>query len=147
MTPSALELVLALTAAQVRAAVVVDEKLEPWHGITLRELRLLQFVQEAPGGTMSLPALAASIGMAPSAALRLVQPLARTGLLRRDGRAIGLTPAGRQRLGEALSTAGLAAERLLVGVPMERRAQLGVALGALAAMAAAPRTDAVEPVA
>lgn len=145
MTPSALDLVLALAAAQARASVVVDDVLQPLHGITLRELRLMRCVQEAPAGTTSLPDLAALSGLAPSATLRLVLPLARTGLVRRDGRTVALTPAGRQRLREALGSAALAAERVLGSVPAGRRALLGEELGALAAVPTGRVTDVVEP--
>ena len=141
MSPTALDVCLAVVDAQARLARVLDEPLGNWHGLDVHDLVLLMRLQRAPRGRLGLKPLAAQLSMPVSALLKQVLPLEKTGLVAREsvpgeaGSMLVLRPPGRQLAREAADTAEAAARRALAGWPAERREMLH---GWLLAVAARP---------
>ena len=142
MTLQALELCLALTAAQARTSQALDEALGSWHGLAWRDLALLLALQRAPAGVLSLAQAAARQGVAPSAMLRTVLPLEKVGWIERRGGQLALRLAGESVGREAAATANLTARRVLQDLPAEDRQCLH---GLLVALARATSPDDVGP--
>ncbi len=143
MTPTALDIGLALSAAQARLSFALDDALGTLHGIGLRELGLLVQLQRSPQGAASLDALSVALGLPPSSLLRLCLPLVKTGLIERAPRRLGLRPAGARLAAEAAATAEAAAQRLLPAEASPGRAALDHLLCAVAARPAPAGTEAV----
>lgn len=132
MTPSTVDLCLALTLAQSRLALVVDEALGIHHGLSLRELALLDALRQGPAGGSSLRALAAALSQSASATLRQALPLEKTGLVERTTPGLALRPAGTRVLKQARDTAEEAGQETLAAWPGGERLHL---LGLLTALA------------
>lgn len=143
MKPAALELGLALTAAQARMAQVADEALGAWHGLAWGDLALMLALQRAPCGALSLAQAAAGQGVAPSALVRRLLPLEKVGWLERRGRHVALRPAGERLAREAAASAELAVRRVLQDLPAEDRRRLH---GLLASIAPASSSDEAQEV-
>lgn len=137
MTPSALDIGLALGAAQARLALEVDEALGTLHGIALRDLALLVSLLRAPQGTASRADLAAALGLSPSSVVRLCLPLEKTGLVERKPGRVALRAAGARLTREAMVTAADVTERALSATGAADRVRLQVLLDAVAARPAA----------
>lgn len=132
MKPSAVDLCLALTLAQSRLALAVDEALGLHHGLSLRELALLDGLQHTPVRGSSLRALAVVLSQSPSTTLRQALPLEKTGLVERTPRGLALRPAGTRALKQARATAEEAGQDALVALSGEDRLRLLELLTALA---------------
>lgn len=137
MTAPALELCLALAAAQARVALAVDEDLGAWHGLAWHDLVLLIDVQRTPDGARSLVQTAVRQGLAPAVLLRRLLPMEKTGWIERRGGQLALRPAGERLAREAAASAELAARRALQGLPASAWPGLHERLAPLAADAAA----------
>lgn len=92
-------------------AKALDAELEAAHGLQLSSYEVLMYLADADGERMRMCDLASSILLSRSGLTRLVDRLAREGLLERvacDADARGafakLTPAGREKLREARAT-------------------------------------------
>lgn len=111
-----------LQALHDRVDAAVERALQPAHGLSGRELRLLEVLAEqgdGPDGHLQMTALAAAVGLSQSATTRLVDRLESRGLVTRficvaDRRGVSsdATAAGLALLGAATATrdAVLAAE-------------------------------------
>lgn len=87
----------------------LDEELGTWHGLAWPDFVLLAALDEGPAAVPAA-ALATRLGLAPSALLRQMLPLEKTGLVAREAgpggtRCIVLRPAGRSLVREARDTA------------------------------------------
>ena len=132
MKPTAVELCLALSLAQSRLALVVDEALGIHHGLSLRELALLDHLQRATSGAMPLRALATALATPLSTTLRQALPLEKTGLIDRTPQGLALRPAGARVLKQARATADEAGHDALAMLPADDRLRLMTLLRALA---------------
>lgn len=81
------------------------------HGIALKELLLMLYVQRAPGSKLSRVDLAKRLHVNPSTVTRMTLPLEKIGLLAREADArdarlayVKLTPSGEVRLNESIAT-------------------------------------------
>lgn len=110
-TPNALALCLQLAQAHARLTLKLDDELGTSHGLAFADLLLLHRIAQAEGGRLAIDRLAPLLGLTPSAALRRVLPLEKTGLVERLPGAPGnrtgvavLRPAARAVLQQALET-------------------------------------------
>lgn len=133
MTPAALDIGLALGAAQARLSLGVDEALGTLHGIALRDLALLLHLLRSPQGTASRGVLSTALGLSSSSRVRLCLPLEKTGLIERVPGRVSLRPAGARLAREARVTAADAAERALAATDAADRVRLHGLLGVVAA--------------
>jgi predicted transcriptional regulator len=104
--PQALRLGLALARSHARQQQRLDEHLGMWHGIGQMDFLLLDALSRSPHGRLATLALAKQLHCPPSALVRQLLPLERTGLLAREAGAVQLRPAGRQLHAEASQTVG-----------------------------------------
>ncbi|MDI3382617.1 MarR family winged helix-turn-helix transcriptional regulator [Xenophilus aerolatus] len=104
--PQALRLGLALARSHARQQQRLDEHLGMWHGIGQMDFLLLDALSRSPHGRLATLALAKQLHCPPSALVRQLLPLEKTGLLAREAGAVQLRPAGRQLHAEASQTVG-----------------------------------------
>lgn len=140
MTTPDIELCVSLTRAQARMALAVDDTLGAWHGLAWRELMVLHTLQRAPDATLPLSQAAARLGLAPSALLRMILPMEKTGWIERRGTQLVLRPAGDRLAREAVASADLAAQRELRRLPAPDRQRLREMLATLASVQTAAST-------
>ena len=106
MRTDALDLCMAVGRAHASLQLKLDDQLGTWHGVSLADFLLLRELAAAPGERLPLADLVRPTGLRPSALLRLVLPLEKTGLVERlPGRVIALRPAGRTKAQDAAATA------------------------------------------
>ncbi|EED32878.1 transcriptional regulator, MarR family [gamma proteobacterium NOR5-3] len=101
----------------------IDHTLGAVHGIGYVEFMVLYQLAHSPGLRMRRVDLATAIGRTASGVTRLLRPMEKTGLVARDSSdrdarvsLVTLTPAGRQRLEDALSTMNELGQRLTQSV-------------------------------
>ena len=99
---------LAFASAWSRLERRLDSSLGAIRGISLAEFRLLKALGDAPNARASRVDLAAAVGLTPSGVTRALRPMEKLGIIstvksKRDARLAiaGLTPAGRELLGDA----------------------------------------------
>lgn len=142
MTPCndepALRLSLGLARAHAAMQALLDERLGRWHGLSLADFRLLDALASAPQGCLPTQPLAAALHLAPSALVRQLMPLQKTGLITREDGAVQLRPAGRNLHAEATQTLGASSHSVCGAAGLEDGAceALRVQLDALAHAAA-----------
>lgn len=134
---------LVMVVDLMRAAAVVGRRVDrplSAHGISLVDLSLLLSLEYAPGYRLRRVDLAERMGMSASSVTRLVAPLEKIGLIRResdprDRRAsiAELTEAGRRVVAEARVSGRDAAEDVLRGWPQGQQRSLAEALVRLTA--------------
>lgn len=117
-----LEACLRLLRMQTRLVRRFDTALGDVHGLGLVDFQLLYELYRAPDGRLRRADLAERMSTSALAVTRLLGPLERIGLVAREANprdvrlaTATLTPAGRERVREALITAGHVAERLFAG--------------------------------
>ena len=103
MRTQALNFGATLWRAQAVLQQRLDERLGDWHGLNLGDCQLLNALEPQPQG-LALAALAKTLLQAPTATLRQLLPMEKTGLLERADGLVRLRPAGRQLLAEARRT-------------------------------------------
>jgi len=113
----ALQLFLTLSKTQAVLTRRFDGGLR---GLGFSEFLILYQLNDAPGNTLRRIDLAEKIGLTASGVTRLLAPMERTGLVKKqiyaeDARVsfVFLTPAGKKRLSETLDTAELLVEDIL----------------------------------
>jgi MarR family transcriptional regulator, organic hydroperoxide resistance regulator len=114
---SALAFCLGLHRAHANLQRKLDEDLGFFHGIGWDDFVLLALLEERATG-VPLTQLAQSLGVSPSAALRRLPPLEKTGLVARErtgGLRAVLRPGGARLVREARETAGAICEQALRG--------------------------------
>ncbi len=118
---------LAISAAHARIQRVLDEELGTLHGLAYADFLLLTQLLHAPDHRLPTSALASPMGVRPSALVRQLLPLEKTGWLQRDTQAdsrgrrhVQLRPAGRGQLLEATETVRWVCEGRLADVVMPR---------------------------
>ncbi len=111
LTPQELRAWRGLLRVHAAMSKALDAELEAAHGLQLSSYEVLMYLADAEDERMRMCDLASSILLSRSGLTRLVDRLARDGLLQRvacDADARGafakLTPAGRQKLAEARAT-------------------------------------------
>lgn len=97
---------LARTSASLQR--LLDERIGTWHGLSLADFMLLRTLAEAPQAQMNMQSLATTLHLAPSALVRQLVPLHKTGLIAREAGTVQLRDAGRRLQGEAAQTAASA---------------------------------------
>jgi DNA-binding MarR family transcriptional regulator len=110
--PASLEACLHLLRAQARLVRRFDVEFADAHGLGLADIQLLVELDRAPDGRLRRSELAERMALTAAEVTRMLGPLERIGLVARepnppDPRAAwtALTPAGRERVAEALVTA------------------------------------------
>jgi DNA-binding MarR family transcriptional regulator len=133
---SALDACLAWSDAHARLTSRLDEELGNWHGLSFADFRLLHRLANS-GATQarSLRHLSGTLGLTPSALLRQILPLEKTGLVARSTRSaaggaataagptaseVSLRPAGRVVLQAATDTAAEVCNQSRVARPGEQ---------------------------
>lgn len=116
---------LRISAAHARLQLVLDEELGTHHGLSYADFLLLHRLASAPEQRLPMAELAPALGLRPSALLRQILPLEKTGLLGRDAetmqrgrRDVVLRAASRQIVTNAFDTAQSVCKRLapLLGI-------------------------------
>lgn len=114
-----LKFFLNLNTVQLITAKRFDSKLNS-HGISLNDFMILYHVGEAPDEKLRRTDLAEKIGLTASGITRILTPLEKLGLVRkeansRDARVsyVKLAPAGKRILNEAITTAESTTEQIL----------------------------------
>lgn len=114
-----LKFFLNLNTVQLITAKRFDSKLNS-HGISLNDFMILYHVGEAPDEKLRRTDLAEKIGLTASGITRILTPLEKLGLVRkeansRDARVsyVKLAPAGKRILNEAIATAESTTEQIL----------------------------------
>ena len=127
MNPSPLDQCLRISAAHAHIALVLDDALGTFHGLSYADFRLLHQLAQAPDQRLPLVELAPRLGLGPSAALRQILPLEKTGLVERDVHAdnkhqrdVHLRAAGRQIVSGAIETAQSLCEQLAPAIAIDK---------------------------
>lgn len=130
----ALDFALQIGRAQACLTLWLDEPLGTLHGLGLDDLLLLQTLADAGSASdgLTLAVLAQCLGLRPSALLRRLLPLAKTGPVAREPGRVRLRPAGRATLDAARQSADALCAQALRAVSAPARAQAAEALAALA---------------
>lgn len=114
-----LKFFLNLNTVQLITAKRFDSKLSN-HGISLNDFMILYHIGEAPDEKLRRTDLAEKIGLTASGITRMLSPLEKLGLVRREANSrdarvsyVKLAPAGKRILNEAIATAEVATEQIL----------------------------------
>jgi DNA-binding MarR family transcriptional regulator len=84
MSAAAFDFCLAVAAAHSRLQRKLDDELGTFHGLGLADFRLLTALADAPGQRLATGQLGSVLGVQPSAAMRHVLPLEKSGWVARD---------------------------------------------------------------
>lgn len=121
-----LKFFLNLNVVQAMAVKRFDTKLSS-HGISLNDFLILYHVSQAPDEKLRRTDLAEKIGLTASGVTRMLSPLEKIGLVRREANSrdarvsyVTLAPAGRRILNDAIATAELASDQILNSVKTKR---------------------------
>lgn len=120
-TPTAAAFGFCLQVGRAHASLQLrlDDALGTWHGMSHADFMLLHELAQAEGGRMAVRALGPPLGLTPSAVLRRLLPLEKTGLLAREPGNVALRPAGRQAHAEAAATVQWICADALQGVEVD----------------------------
>lgn len=114
MKTRALDFCMQISLGHASLQLKLDDALGTWHGMGLDDFMLLRQLARAPGGRLPLADLVRPLGLRPSAVMRQLVPLEKTGRIQREpGRQVLLRPAGRAQLAEATETAAAICETAL----------------------------------
>lgn len=135
---NALDHCLRVQRAEASLRLRLDDELGTLHGLSFADFALMSLLAEAGAEGVPAAALVRPLGLQPSALLRQVIALEKTGLLQRTRdaagtRRIGLRSPGRQLVAEAQVTANATCGAALAGISEDRLAACGHVLDALAA--------------
>jgi len=121
-----LQFFLNLNVVQALAVKRFDTKLSS-HGISLNDFLILYHVSQAPEEKLRRTDLAEKIGLTASGVTRMLSPLEKIGLVRREANSrdarvsyVKLAPAGKRVLNDALATAESASDQILNSVKTKR---------------------------
>lgn len=120
MSDSILGFCMGLAAAHARLRRKLDDQLGSLHGMSLSDFVLLQALSQARDGRLHASQLAVPLGVQPSAVVRQVIALEKTGWVQRETDASGrrtvvLRGSGRRLLHEAAETAAVTCTAALQG--------------------------------
>ena len=112
MSDSALDICMGLEAAHARLRRKLDDQLGTLHGMSLADFVLLRALSQAHDGRLDAWQLARPLGVPPSAVIRQVIALEKTGWVQREAdpcgrRTVLLRGPGRRLLHEAAETAAV----------------------------------------
>jgi DNA-binding MarR family transcriptional regulator len=134
---SALKFFLNLNIVQTVAARKFDNRLST-HGISLNDFLILYHLGEAPDEKLRRTDLAEKIGLTASGVTRMLVPLEKSGLVRRevnsrDARVsyVKLAPGGKRILLEGVAAAETVTEQMLAPVKSRKLEDLSKLLGEL----------------
>lgn len=114
MNTRALDFCMQISLGHASLQLKLDDALGTWHGMGLDDFMLLRQLAQAPDGRLPLADLVRPLGLRPSAVMRQLVPLEKTGRVQREaGRQVLLRPAGRALLAEATETAAAICETAL----------------------------------
>ncbi len=117
MSTQALDFCMQVSLGHASLQLKLDDALGTWHGMGLDDFMLLRQLAQAPGGRLPLADLVRPLGLRPSAVMRQLVPLEKTGRIQREpGRQVLLRPVGRAQLAEATETAAAICEAALGGL-------------------------------
>ena len=126
-----LKFFLNLTTIQALNAKRFDARLSA-HGISLNEFMILFHLGEAPDEKMRRVDLAEKIGLTASGITRMLTPLEKLGMVKREANSrdarvsyVKLSNAGKRILTEAIATAEVTAEQILMPVRSKRLDDMG----------------------
>jgi DNA-binding MarR family transcriptional regulator len=134
-----LKFFLNLTTAQALTIKKFDSKLSA-HGISLSEFMILYHLGEAPDEKLRRTDLAEKIGLTASGITRMLSPLEKLGMVRREANSrdarvsyVKLANAGKKVLAEALISAEATSEQILATVKTKKLEELSKMLFELGA--------------
>ena len=114
-----LKFFLNLNVVQVIMAKKFDSRLSS-HGVSLNDFMILYHIAEAPEEKLRRTDLAEKIGLTASGITRMLLPLEKLGLVRREANSrdarvsyVKLAPAGKRILNDAIATAEATTEQIL----------------------------------
>jgi DNA-binding MarR family transcriptional regulator len=142
MTPAtpALDFCLRLSRAHASLQRMLDDALGTLHGMGHADFIVLDALARAQGQRLPVAALGAPLGVVPSAVVRRLLPLEKTGHIAREEGAVVLRAAGRAAVNEARVTADAICAEALAGIgPGARDAVLAVIDPLAASPALMPR--------
>ena len=114
MNTRALDFCMQVSLGHASLQLKLDDALGTWHGMGLDDFMLLRLLAQAPDGRLPLADLVRPLGLRPSAVMRQLVPLEKTGRIQREpGRHVLLRSAGRAQLLEAEETAAAICETAL----------------------------------
>lgn len=114
MNTQALDFCMQVSLGHASLRLKLDDALGTWHGMGLDDFRLLRQLAQAPGGRLPLADFVRPLGLRPSAVMRQLVLLEKTGHIQREpGHQVLLRPAGRSQLAEATETAASICEAAL----------------------------------
>jgi DNA-binding MarR family transcriptional regulator len=135
-TPS-LQILFDMARLQATVSRKIDSQLGGGLGFT--DIMILFYLSQAEGEKMRRIDLAEKIGLTPSGVTRLLAPMEKIGLIRREANEhdarvslVSLAPGGKTLLGERIESAELLAEELL---PSSEAIRLAAALAGLGSAA------------
>lgn len=121
-----LKLFLNLTTVQALTFKRFDSRLAS-HGISLNEFMILFHLGEAPDEKLRRIDLAEKIGLTASGITRMLSPLEKLGMVRREANSrdarvsyVKLAPAGKRILVDAIATAEATSEQILLTVKTKK---------------------------
>jgi MarR family transcriptional regulator, organic hydroperoxide resistance regulator len=139
MKNEALDFCEQLLLAHGSLARKLDDELGTHHGLSMQDFLLLRLLVQSPEGCLPVAALTRPLGKQPSAVIRQLLPLEKTGLVQREpGRGVVLRSAGRALVNEAALTAEHTCAKALWELP---RATLDAARPALQALVDSPALE------
>ncbi|TDE17618.1 MarR family winged helix-turn-helix transcriptional regulator [Dyadobacter psychrotolerans] len=123
---TSLKFFLNLSIVQVIAGRRMDAQLAS-HGLSLNDFTILCQLGAAPDEKLRRVDLAEKIGLTPSGVTRILSPLEKLGLVRREANSrdarvsyVKLAPAGKRILNDSMATAEAAAEQILSGTKSKK---------------------------
>jgi DNA-binding MarR family transcriptional regulator len=118
-TSNSLKLFLNLNVVQALVVKRFDTKLSS-HGISLNDFLILYHISQAPDEKLRRTDLAEKIGLTASGITRMLSPLEKIGMVRREANSrdarvsyVKLAPAGKRILNDAMATAETTSEQIL----------------------------------
>jgi DNA-binding MarR family transcriptional regulator len=136
MSAAAFDFCLALAAAHSRLQRKLDDELGTFHGLGLADFRLLTALAHAPGQRLATGQLGTVLGVQPSAAMRHVLPLEKSGWVAREAsgatRSVALRAPGERLQREAAQTVAAICGDAMGKLEPDGAVQAGRLLAALA---------------
>lgn len=137
MKTDSIDLCSRLSLAHASLNLKLDDELGTHHGLSWADFIALRQISQATGGCLPVADLVRTLGLRPSAVMRMLLPLEKTGLVQRESsaangkRCVAIRPAGERVLHEALLTAQEATKATVARLPADALPLLESALTTL----------------
>ncbi|MEO7851373.1 MAG: MarR family transcriptional regulator [Rubrivivax sp.] len=125
MKTDSIDWCLRISLAHASLSLKLDDELGTFHGLSLADFIVLRQLSQAPDGHLPMADLVRPLGLRPSAVMRMLLPLEKTGLVQRESsagsssRGVAIRPAGKRVLQEALVTAEQVCKAALAQLPAD----------------------------